>query len=246
MSRWKEQSGRRLVHSAVPVCFEDGKLILTGGSYRQELLSAADLLDESIFSVESVPWLYSIKQRLDAIHAVGSPWFGFDQVEPYGVVFLDGGTLDGADPEYSDFADFLLDPAQAHLVQPANLAAFDVDSVTREIRLPDVRGLGLRLAGLSAAFQMAGGAYYDGGSVLAVLLDMMQGHRHNIGTADNGGSASVTVATLGAGTGQSGGATAVVSLYVGNARSDGTNGPIRSGAETRGASVSLKMGVRYK
>ena len=57
MSRWKEQSGRRLVHSAVPVCFESGKLILTGGSYRQELLSAADLLDAEIFDLASVPWL---------------------------------------------------------------------------------------------------------------------------------------------------------------------------------------------
>lgn len=236
MSRWKEQSGRRLVHSAVPVCFEGGKLIFTGGSYRQELLSAADLLDESIFALESVPWLYSIKQRLDAINAIGSPWFGFDQVEPYGVLFLDGGTVDGADPEYSDFADFLLDPAQAHLVQPANLAAFDVDNVTRAIRLPDVRGLGLRLAGLSAAFQMANGSYYDGGSVLTVLLDMMQGFQIQFGEAgyfDYDGVGQYLMKNQ-------------LGTVNRSPISDGTNGPIRSGPENRGASVSLKMGVRYK
>lgn len=241
MSRWKSQSGRRLVHSAAPVCFEDGKLIFTGGSYRQELLSAADLLDESIFQIESVPWLYNIKQRLDAINAIGSPWFGFDAIEPYGVLFLDGGIIDGADPEYSDFADFLLDPAQAHIVQPANLAAFDVDSVTREIRLPDVRGLGLRLAGLSSAFQMANGSYYDGGAVLSVLLDQMQGHEHS------GPDMGFMTRTGSGGTLNAGGSVPY-SLRAETAGivTDGTNGPRRSGAETRGASVSLKMGVRYK
>lgn len=68
-------------------------------------------------------------------------------------------------------------------------------------------------------------------------LDQMQGHRHNIGTADNGGSASVTVTTTGTGSGFLGGITEAVFLYVGDARSDGTNGPPRTSATTQPRNV---------
>ena len=140
--------------------------------------------------------------------------------------------------------------ARPSLIDDANMAAFGTGDGSTTFRMPDWRGLGVRGAGVSSTYQMANGAYYDGGALMTVLLDAMQGHRHNIGTADNGGSASSPTALLagGANTFIAGGGNNYVvgSFFVGGPRSDGTNGPPRTSTETRGVSVGIHWGISYE
>ena len=198
-------------------------------------------ISSGIFSTVSGNIVNLIQQRTP----VGMIGIFTQSIAPAGVLYYNGALLLRADFPY------LWQWAQDQgLVDNLNAAKFGTGDEVTTFRLPDWRGLGIRGSGISSAFQMANGAYYDGGALMGVLLDAMQGHRHNIGDADNGGSISSPAALLAGGSnpfyGVGGNFFYTGNFFVGNPRSDGTNGPIRSGAETRGVSVGIHFGVFYE
>lgn len=155
-------------------------------------------------------------------------------IAPAGVLYYNGALALRADFPY------LWQWAQDQgLVDNLNGAKFGTGDEVTTFRLPDWRGLGIRGSGISSAFQMANGSYYNGGALMTVLLDAMQGHRHamtNATDANTAGSTFVGIFHHGY----------ITSSRVGAPTDDTTNGPPRTGPETRGVTVGIHFGVFYE
>lgn len=169
---------------------------------------------------------------------VGSIGIFTQSIAPAGVLYYNGALALRADFPY------LWQWAQDQgLVDNSNAAKFGTGNGVTTFRLPDWRGLGVRGSGISSTFKMANGAYYNGGALMGVLLDQMQGHRHNPLSPMTNFLGNPTFTGVGGGPQ---GAPNADSATTGGVAPDPAYGPQRNGAETRGVSVGIHFGVFYE
>ena len=181
----------------------------------------------------------------------GDLYVGIHSEPPSGVLLFDGSTKArtaypelwamisaGRLPSVTEF-DWLW--ATGDVLSRGAVGAFSTGDGSTTFRLPDWRGLFPRGAGINSILTMANGTKYTGGSLAAVMLDMMQGHQHSpmngtiLHYVPSGGNLST-----GAGSSVFGYAS------TGTPRTDGTNGEPRKGDETRPASVSVNFGIYFE
>ena len=113
------------------------------------------------------------------------------------------------------------------------------DSTTFD--LPDWKGIGVRGAGTSSAFQKANGNYYDGGNLLDVLLDGLKDHRHYVSGYVYYGNSTFWIYYSGTGHPNE----AVTQTYTAGPASNSSGDP-RSTDENRGVTVAIHWGIRYE
>lgn len=195
----------------------------------------------AFFSGESggkklVDWANIINKP--ASTTIGRLGIYIEPTSPVGVLYL-GGTYPSR-ASYPDLWDWV--SARPALIDDANKAKFGTGDGSTTFRLPDWRGLGVRGAGVSGAYQMANGAYYDGGAVLAVLLDMMQGHWHSAGSNTSGTPSMAFDPGYAENSNDRGKPAAPAQDPI----TDGTNGPSRIGPENRGVTVGIHWGISYE
>lgn len=208
-------------------------------AYLSEVYTKAQL--DAFFEGESggkllVDWANIINKP--ASTTIGRLGIYIEPTSPVGVLYFHGTYPSRA--AYAGLWDWV--SARPSLIDDSNPAKFGTGDGSTTFRLPDWRGLGVRGAGVSGAYQMANGAYYDGGAVLAVLLDMMQGHWHSAGS-NTSGTPSLAFAT---GYSENSNDRGKPAAPAQDPITDGTNGPIRSGPETRGVTVGIHWGISYE
>ncbi|EHQ08324.1 hypothetical protein [Leptonema illini] len=159
-----------------------------------------------------------------------------EPTSPAGVLYF-GGTYPSR-AAYAGLWDWV--SARPSLIDDANKAKFGTGDGATTFRLPDWRGLGVRGAGASGAFLKANGSYYDGGLLMGVILDQLLSHRHQIFSANGPSGGSTTAATFAISS--PGGTWADWSISGPTALSSG----IRTGDETRGATVGIHWGISYE
>ncbi len=201
--------------------------------------------------LESVPggWMFVRESRIGQM--------GFGMFVPRGAVEL-AGQLRDKDALWHYITEYL----SANIVtetawQEGNCLKF-VNYSETQYRLPDWRGITTRYAGTNSVLKMGSGSYYTGGSVLSVLLDMMQAISGRIdfrGGATGGnapifvnGSASGAIETSsgGASTGTRYEATGETHNSFKVTINSAKSANARTGAETRPVSVSINVGIYYK
>ena len=117
-----------------------------------------------------------------------------------------------------------------------------IPASTNNFNLPDLRGMFLRGSGGHGTQAKASGGSFAGGTIGEFQQDQMQGHRH---TYQKGTAVGNVVAVSVLGAGYSVGYETYSSGGVGAPTDEGTNGPPRTGQETKPASYSVNYIIKY-
>lgn len=112
-------------------------------------------------------------------------------------------------------------------------------------KLPDFRGMFLRGAGINGINQTSNGSYFTGGSLGSYLTDMIQGHQHDLYQSSSPSTPHSGADVYGPSSSYVPSSSKMSAGYVGSPYTDNINGTPRTGYETRPASYSVNMIIKY-
>ncbi len=193
---------------------------------------------QSVTGKKQVDWSNVIHRP--ASTNVGNIGLYVEPSAPTGVLYLNGATISRSTfPELWSW----VSAHSASILNDSNQAAWGSGDGNTTFRLPDWRGLFLRMAGYNSTFKQHNGSKYNGGALLQVLLDQIENITANWNSAVSSGSWNSNGAVYGIGNGS-----AEWNAWGHNGTRAYFNAGrvVRAGAETRPVSVAVNYGVTYE